>query len=76
MQVSAALPDNFIAIEYPTGDPEWWYDIVDGLPDPVVKDGMIAVWDRPGMGIDINPERRGAIWPRRTRHSSIDASDP
>ncbi len=57
VQVAAALPDNFIAFEYPTGDPAWWYDIVDGLPDPIVKDGMIEVWDGPGMGVDINPEK-------------------
>lgn len=57
VQVSAALPANFIAFEYPTGDPPWWYDIVDGLPDPIVSDGMIEVWDRPGMGVDLNPER-------------------
>lgn len=57
VQMSAALPQNFIAFEYPTGDPEWWYDIVDGLPNPIVKDGAIEVWDRPGMGVDLNPER-------------------
>ena len=57
VQVSATLPHNFIAFEYPIGDPAWWYDIVDGLPDPIVKNGMIEVWDRPGMGIDLNPEK-------------------
>jgi L-alanine-DL-glutamate epimerase-like enolase superfamily enzyme len=57
VQVSAALPHNFIAFEYPIGDPPWWGDIVDGLPDPIVRDGMIDVWDRPGMGIELNPER-------------------
>jgi L-alanine-DL-glutamate epimerase-like enolase superfamily enzyme len=57
VQVSATLPHNFIAFEYPVGNPDWWYDIVDGLPDPIVKDGMIEVWDRPGMGIEINPEK-------------------
>ena len=57
VQVSATLPHNFIAFECPAGDPKWWYDIVDGLPDPIVKDGMITVWDRPGMGVDINPEK-------------------
>ncbi|NCV23354.1 MAG: mandelate racemase/muconate lactonizing enzyme family protein, partial [Chloroflexi bacterium] len=31
--------------------PSWWYDIVDGLPDPIVKDGFIDVWDRPGLGV-------------------------
>ena len=35
------MPHNFIAFEYPTGQPSWWYDIVEGLPDPIVKDGFI-----------------------------------
>ncbi|MEP0324373.1 mandelate racemase/muconate lactonizing enzyme family protein [Bauldia litoralis] len=56
VQVSATLPQNFIAFEYPVGDPAWWYDIVEGLPYPLVTDGMIEVWDRPGMGIDLIPE--------------------
>jgi L-alanine-DL-glutamate epimerase-like enolase superfamily enzyme len=54
VQVCATLPGNYIAFEYPIGDPPWWYDIVDGLPDPIVKDGFIDVWDRPGMGVDFN----------------------
>ena len=56
VQVSATLPDNYIAFEYPTGNPDWWYDIVEGLPDPIVKDSYIEVWDRPGMGVDLIPE--------------------
>ena len=54
VQVCATLPANYIAFEYPIGDPSWWYDIVDGLPDPIVKDGFIDVWDRPGMGVEFN----------------------
>ena len=57
VQVCATLPHNFIAFEYPGGDPAWWYDIVDGLPNPIVREGLIDVWDRPGMGVDIVPER-------------------
>jgi L-alanine-DL-glutamate epimerase-like enolase superfamily enzyme len=57
VQVSATLPQNFIAFEYPAGDPAWWYDIVDGLPHPIVTDGHISVWDRPGMGVELVPER-------------------
>jgi L-alanine-DL-glutamate epimerase-like enolase superfamily enzyme len=57
VQVSATMPSNFIAFELPAGDPAWWDDIVDGLPNPIVKNGMIEVWDAPGMGVDINPER-------------------
>jgi len=56
VQVSATLPQNYIAFEYPVGDPAWWYDIVEGLPDPIVKDGFIQVWDRPGLGVTLNPE--------------------
>jgi L-alanine-DL-glutamate epimerase-like enolase superfamily enzyme len=56
VQVCATLPHNFIAFEYPLGRPDWWYDIVDGLPDPIVKDGLVEVWDRPGLGIALNVE--------------------
>lgn len=57
VQVGAALPHNFIAFECPVGDPAWWYDIVDGLPNPIIRNGMIEVWDRPGMGVELVPER-------------------
>ncbi len=51
VQVAAALPQNYIAFEYPLGQPDWWYQIVDGLPDPIMKNGFIDVWDRPGLGV-------------------------
>jgi L-alanine-DL-glutamate epimerase-like enolase superfamily enzyme len=57
VQVCATLPHNFIAFEYPSGDQPWWYEIVDGLPNPIVRNGLIEVWDRPGMGVDLDPER-------------------
>jgi L-alanine-DL-glutamate epimerase-like enolase superfamily enzyme len=56
VQVCATLPSNYIAFEYPIGDPSWWYDIVEGLPKPIVQNGFIEVWDRPGMGVDFNVE--------------------
>ena len=56
VQVSATLPHNYIGFEYPVGNPPWWYDIVDGLPNPIVKDSFIEVWDRPGMGVELIPE--------------------
>jgi L-alanine-DL-glutamate epimerase-like enolase superfamily enzyme len=56
VQVSVTLPHNYIAFEYPVGRPDWWYEIVDGLPDPIVKQGFIEVWDRPGLGVDFNVE--------------------
>ena len=52
VQVGATMPENFIAFEYPAADPPWWYDIVDGLPDTIVKNGLVDVWDRPGLGVD------------------------
>ena len=54
VQLAATLPQNYIAFEYPTGQPEWWYDIVEGLPDPIMKRGFIDVWDRPGLGVTFN----------------------
>jgi L-alanine-DL-glutamate epimerase-like enolase superfamily enzyme len=51
VQVAATLPQNYIAFEYPVASPKWWYDIVTGLPNPIVKDGFIEVWDRPGLGV-------------------------
>ena len=56
VQVSATLPQNYIAFEYTVGNPKWWYDIVEGLPDPIVEDGFITVWDTPGMGVELNEE--------------------
>jgi L-alanine-DL-glutamate epimerase-like enolase superfamily enzyme len=56
VQVAATLPQNYIAFEYPIGTPAWWYDIVEGLPDPIVTNGVIEVWDRPGLGVDITAE--------------------
>lgn len=51
VHMGATLPQNYIAFEYPVAQPEWWYDIVEGLPDPIVKKGFIEVWDKPGLGI-------------------------
>lgn len=56
VQVAATMPQNYIAFEYPTGKPDWWHDIVTGLPNPIVEDSFIEVWDRPGMGVDLIPQ--------------------
>jgi L-alanine-DL-glutamate epimerase-like enolase superfamily enzyme len=57
VQVCATMPDNYIAFEYPIGSPAWWYDIVDGLPETIVKDSLIEVWDTPGLGVELNPNK-------------------
>jgi L-alanine-DL-glutamate epimerase-like enolase superfamily enzyme len=67
VQVAAALPDNFIAFEYPVARPEWWYDIVEGLPSPIVRNGLIEVWDRPGMGVDFKVEAAQAYLPEEDK---------
>lgn len=54
VQVAATLPENFIAFEYPWASPAWWYEIVEGLPSQIVKDGLIDVWDAPGLGVRFN----------------------
>jgi L-alanine-DL-glutamate epimerase-like enolase superfamily enzyme len=56
VHMGAAMPQNYLAFEYALGEPEWWYDIVEGLPDPIVKNGFIDVdfWDKPGLGLTFN----------------------
>lgn len=57
VQVCAAMPDNYIAFEYPVAQPAWWYEIVEGLPDPIVKESLIDVWDTPGLGVTFNVDK-------------------
>jgi L-alanine-DL-glutamate epimerase-like enolase superfamily enzyme len=51
VHMCASLPQNYIAFEYPIGQPDWWNEIIDGLPNPIMKRGFIDVWDRPGLGV-------------------------
>jgi L-alanine-DL-glutamate epimerase-like enolase superfamily enzyme len=68
VHLAAALPQNYIAFEYPVGQPEWWYDIVDGLPSPIMKQGFIDVWDRPGLGVTFNVKAAKARLADEDRH--------
>jgi len=54
VHAGCAMPENYIAFEYPKASPAWWYDIVEGLPDPIVEDGHVKVWDNPGLGVTFN----------------------
>ncbi|MBS1874948.1 MAG: mandelate racemase/muconate lactonizing enzyme family protein [Acidobacteria bacterium] len=54
VHLAAAMPQNFIGFEYPVPEQAWWYQIVDGLPDPIMKKGFIDVWDKPGLGVTFN----------------------
>tara|TARA_Y100000758_G_scaffold26262_1_gene17653 strand:- start:181 stop:1374 length:1194 start_codon:yes stop_codon:yes gene_type:complete len=51
VQLAATLPDNYIAFELPSGDTEWWYEILNGIEHLVVEDSHIVVPDLPGIGI-------------------------
>ncbi|MDR3700019.1 MAG: mandelate racemase/muconate lactonizing enzyme family protein [Candidatus Sulfopaludibacter sp.] len=68
VQMAAALPQNYIAFEYPVGQPDWWYDIVEGLPNPIAKQGFIDVWDRPGLGVTFNVQAAKAHLSDEDRH--------
>lgn len=48
----AAAMHNVLAMELHSVDVPWWKDLVNGLPDPLVKDGFITVPDAPGLGIE------------------------
>jgi L-alanine-DL-glutamate epimerase-like enolase superfamily enzyme len=61
IQAGATMPQNYIAFEYTIGQPEWWYEIVDGLPDPIVKGGFIDVWDGSGLGVTFNKAARAHL---------------
>ncbi|CAH1693225.1 Gluconate dehydratase [Hyphomicrobiales bacterium] len=56
IQVCATLPDNLIAFEYPARFEPFWYDITEGFEGIPVKNGLIAVPDRPGLGVEFIPE--------------------
>ena len=54
VQVGSTMPENYIAFECCIPNPEWWFDIVDGIPDPLVKDGFMEISERPGLGVEFN----------------------
>jgi L-alanine-DL-glutamate epimerase-like enolase superfamily enzyme len=57
IQVCATLPDNLIAFEYPARFEPFWYDITEGFAGMPVKNGLIDVYDRPGLGVNLIPAK-------------------
>ena len=53
IQVSATMPDSFMAFEYPARFEPFWYDITEGFDGVPVKNGLIDVPDRPGLGVNL-----------------------
>ncbi|WP_028921560.1 mandelate racemase/muconate lactonizing enzyme family protein [Pseudonocardia acaciae] len=53
----AAATENFLALEHHAADVPFWNELVTGLPDPLIRDGHIAVPGAPGLGFgDIDEE--------------------
>jgi L-alanine-DL-glutamate epimerase-like enolase superfamily enzyme len=50
----AAATENFLVMEHHNVDDEWYDDLCDGVPKPIVQDGYIPVPDGPGLGIELN----------------------
>jgi L-alanine-DL-glutamate epimerase-like enolase superfamily enzyme len=49
VHVSAAT-ENFLALENHSADLPWWSNLVEGISDPIVRDGYIQVPETPGLG--------------------------
>ena len=56
VNVCATLPANYIAFEYPSASDPWWHEIIEGLPERIVTDSMVDLFEAPGLGLDINAE--------------------
>ncbi|WP_101908734.1 mandelate racemase/muconate lactonizing enzyme family protein [Marasmitruncus massiliensis] len=69
--VSAAVGDNFVAMEFHSHDVPWWNNMVKGAKEPIIQNGWLTISDKPGLGIDelddevlrahMNPKRPG-LW--------------
>ena len=71
VHLAATLPRNYIALEYPVGRPDWWYDLIEGLPDPIVEDGFInGSGTHPGWASNSTWRPQRNACPMRTRTSS------
>ena len=44
--------ENFFAMEFNAPDDDYWQDIVIGLDEPLIQDGMMKPNDKPGLGME------------------------
>jgi L-alanine-DL-glutamate epimerase-like enolase superfamily enzyme len=51
----AAIP-NFLALEFHASEVPFWNDLIEGLPLPLIRGGLIEVPDKPGLGVTLNEE--------------------
>lgn len=52
----AAATENFIALENHSVDVAWWKNLVTGNDQPVYEKGWAVVPDKPGLGVEPNPD--------------------
>ncbi len=59
--VLATIP-NFMVLEFHAREVPWWEDLCEG-DKPFVKDGWMAVSNRPGLGVELNDKAaRSLLW--------------
>ena len=55
VHLCAATP-NFLALEWHAASVPFFDDLVKDAPGPLIRDGKVAVPDRPGLGIELNED--------------------
>jgi L-alanine-DL-glutamate epimerase-like enolase superfamily enzyme len=59
--VMAAVP-NFLFLEFHARDIPWWNELCEG-DKPFVENGMMAVSERPGIGVELNDDfAKSLLW--------------
>lgn len=51
----ASIP-NFLVLEFHASDVPFWNDLVEGIPKPIIQNGMIRLPDKPGLGVKLNED--------------------
>lgn len=52
----AAATENFLALEFHSNEVPWWEDMVTGIDKPIIDKGFANVPNKPGLGIELNPD--------------------
>src|SRR5690242_3787580 len=55
VHLCAAIP-NFLALEWHAASVPFFDDLIEGRRAPLIRDGYIAVTDKPGLGIELNEQ--------------------
>jgi L-alanine-DL-glutamate epimerase-like enolase superfamily enzyme len=48
----ATATENGLALEFHAAGVSWWDDVVTGPEKPLIRDGHLAIPERPGLGAD------------------------